>query len=208
MSNDEGRPRTVAAFDFDGTLTAYDTLIPFLVRLRGVRATAAALALAAPRARSRADAKAAVIGRLLGGLYAAAIAAAGEDYADHLVRSRVRPTMRRVLDDHRSRGHTLVLVSASLELYLSAVGRELGFDAILATRLEVGADGRLTGRLAGANVRGEEKARLLRAWLGAGSDHLYVYGDSSGDHAMLAMAHQAVRVKRGRPKAGQSQLGD
>ena len=202
MSTDEAPPsRVVAAFDFDGTLTAYDSLLPFLVRLRGARAVTTALAAAAPRARlGRNDLKEVVLARLLHGLDAEAVAVTGEAYAEHVLARRIRPAMRQVVEEHRSQGHTLVIVSASLEVYLSHVGRGLGFDAVLATRLEVGDDGRLTGRLLGANVRGEEKARLLRVWLGEGSVYLHAYGDSAGDHAMLAMAQRAVRARRGRPR--------
>jgi phosphatidylglycerophosphatase C len=198
-ADDESPSRVVVAFDFDGTLTASDSLLPFLVRLRGAPAVAAALAHGARRARrGRSDMKEVVLGRLLRGLDAEAVDEVAERYAEHLLRRRVRPEMRVVIDRHRTQGHVLVLVSASLEAYLSHVGRELGFDAVLATRLEVGEGGLLTGRLSGGNVRGDEKARLLRAWLGGDACVLHVYGDSSGDRAMLAMAHRAVVVRRGR----------
>ena len=73
--------------------------------------------------------------------------------------------MRRRHDWHRQAGHRVVIVSASPTVYLDAAGRRLGVDAVLATELEVGADGRLTGRLAGPNCRGEEKVKRLQAWL-------------------------------------------
>jgi phosphatidylglycerophosphatase C len=199
--HDRRRDRVVAAFDFDGTLTAYDTLLPFLAQLRGARAVTAALVSAVPQARAgRTELKEAVLARLLRGLDADEVATAGASYAETQLARRIRPEMRRVVDDHRARGHALVMVSASLEAYLSHVARSLGFDAVLATRLEVDEDGRLTGRLLGGNVRGDEKARLLRAWLGDEPYVLHAYGDSAGDRAMLTMAHHAVRVRRGRPR--------
>jgi phosphatidylglycerophosphatase C len=91
-----------------------------------------------------------------------------------------------------------VLVSASPELYVAPIGRRLGFDAVLATRLEVGADGRLTGRLLGANCRGAEKVARLRQWRGDGLALAYAYGDSAGDTEMLALAATAVRLARRR----------
>jgi len=70
-------------------------------------------------------------------------------------------------------------------------------DAVLCTELEVGADGRLTGRLAGRNCRGEEKARRVREWLaGARLDDpvLWAYGDSDADRPFLALAEHPVWV--------------
>ena len=64
-------------------------------------------------------------------------------------------------DWHRTQGHRLVIISASLGAYLRPIGERLRFDAVLATELEAGPDGRLTGRIAGENVRGPEKARRL-----------------------------------------------
>jgi phosphatidylglycerophosphatase C len=104
--------------------------------------------------------------------------------------------MRRV-DWHRREGHELVIVSASPELYLAPIGRLLGFDAVLGTRLETAA-GHLTGRLDGRNVRGPEKVVRLRAHLGDEPVKLWAYGDSTGDRELLAAADVATRVKRRR----------
>ena len=68
---------------------------------------------------------------------------------------------------------------------------------VIATRLERDPGGRLTGRLAGLNCRGPEKARRVREWL-AGHDltgaELWAYGDSPGDAELLAAADHPVRV--------------
>jgi phosphoserine phosphatase len=70
------------------------------------------------------------------------------------------------LTAHRDRGHRVVLVAASLTAYLGPFSAEMGFDDVIATRLEVGSDGRPTAVLAGRNVRVPEKAVHLRALLG------------------------------------------
>ncbi|MCU1449953.1 MAG: Phosphoserine phosphatase, partial [Acidimicrobiales bacterium] len=74
------------------------------------------------------------------------------------------------------------------------------FDDVLATPLETDADGRLTGRLAGANVRGEEKVRRLSAWLDGRTPTLWAYGNSSSDRPMLEMADVGVWISRRGPK--------
>ena len=197
--------RRVAAFDFDGTLAHGDSLIPFLMRLRGRRRVGVALARYGPAIAwavsgrgSRDAVKSAFVGSLLEGVPAADVAAVGESFAEELRRRRLRPDMAARVAWHRGEGHELVMVSASLAVYLEPLGRALGFDSVLATALEVGDDGVLTGRLLGANVRGPEKAARLTAWLGADAHdvELWAYGDSSGDHDLFALAQSAFLVTR------------
>jgi HAD superfamily hydrolase (TIGR01490 family) len=205
---DAGACPTVAVFDFDGTLSRRDSLLPFLVFVCGARATARAVVAEARRfgqvllgTASRDEAKEALLTRLLSGADARPLKESGELFADRLVNRELRPAMRRRLEWHRRAGHRLVIVSASPTIYLETAGRLLGVDAVLATELEVDADGRLTGRLSGRNCRGDEKANRLRAWLdGAGHEpsgrpgQLWAYGDSRGDVDMLALADVAVWV--------------
>lgn len=205
-----GTGRPVAAFDVDGTLSRRDTLLPFLQRLCGTQRLARALAangLALSRmVTGRADrdvVKDALLVRLLAGRDAEEVAAAGATYARFLVdHGRLRPDTRHRLEEHRAAGHRVVLVSASPEVYLGPLGRHLGVDAVLASGLEVGADGRLTGRLAGRNCRGPEKVARLDAWLEAEAGphtYVYAYGDSDGDRELLARADVGVLVRPRRP---------
>lgn len=190
-----------AAFDFDGTLVAGDSLGPFLVRLLG-RRQAATLAtqvgpgmVAAYRSGGRDAAKAVLLRRALAGLPAARVSAEGHAYGAALAR-RIRPAMARRLAWHRDRGHRLIVVSASLASYLEPFGEAAGIDLVIATRLDEDPDGRLTGLLYGANVRGPEKAARLEAALGDRRVELWAYGDSAGDREMLAMADHPVLVGR------------
>jgi len=192
--------RRIAAFDFDGTLTRRDTLVPFLVHHRGARAVAAAVAATAPvAARARLDrledeihhrdaVKVALLRRLYAGGDLHDLRAAGERFAASLP-GRLRPEMVSRLAWHRARAHELVLVSAGLACYLEPFGRDHGFDQVIAVELAADDHGRLTGELARPNVRGPEKAVRLRDWLGGEQpSFLWAYGNSSGDAELLAMA--------------------
>jgi phosphatidylglycerophosphatase C len=198
--------RPLAAFDLDGTLTRHDTLMPFLTRALGAGpAYGAVLASSLPLARAAAlrgahrdIAKAVFLRRVLAGVPLAGLAEAAESYADHVVAHGLRPHVRARVDWHRAEGHELVLVSASPELYVAPIGRRLGFDEVLATRLEVDPAGLLTGRLLGVNCRGPEKVARLRAWRGDALVLAYAYGDSAGDRELLALAATAVKIGRGR----------
>ena len=198
--------RRVAAFDFDGTLTRRDTLVPFLVRSCGARAVARAVAAVAPgaaRARlARVEAeihhrdasKEALLRFLMAGRDARWLRDQGDDFARALP-TRLRPSMVEQVAWHRDQGHELVIVSAGLCAYLEPFARAQGFHHVIAVDLEVGDDGRLTGALVGPNVRGPEKEVRLRAWLGdTPVDVLWAYGNSSGDAELLAMADVPVWV--------------
>jgi phosphatidylglycerophosphatase C len=198
--------RGVAAFDFDGTLVAGDSLPRFLARLLGrarltrVLAGSAAAMTAAYWRGGRDGAKAALLARSVAGLRVEDVEAVGTAFGADLAR-RIRPDLAEWMAWHDGQGHQRILVSASLAIYLEPFGRLTGFDRTIATRLETGPDGRLTGRMEGKNVRGEEKALRLRQALGSGPYELWVYGDSPGDREMLAMAHHPVHIgfRRRRP---------
>jgi phosphatidylglycerophosphatase C len=135
--------------------------------------------------------KSALLIRAVRGISADHAVAIGEAFAVELT-ERIRPEMLRSISWHDSRCHQRILVSASLALYLEPFGRLNGFDHVIATRLEVGTDGRLTGRIDGRNVRAAQKALLLAQALGPAPVEVWAYGDSRGDREMLAMAHHPV----------------
>jgi HAD superfamily hydrolase (TIGR01490 family) len=192
----------LAVFDLDGTLTRRDTMLPFLALVGGRRRVAAALVRTAPalarslldRAR-RDDAKEQLIGLTLAGRRATDVDAAGADYAAHVAETELRPDMVARLRWHLAEGHECVIASASVEAYVVPLARRLGVDRVVATRLEVGADGVLTGRLRGANCRGQEKLRRLAELLGSRAIG-WAYGDSVDDQAMLDRAAHPLVVGR------------
>lgn len=196
--------RTIAAFDFDGTMTRRDTLVPFLTVVAGRRAVTAALtaeahrlAYAATGRGDRDEAKQRVLQRLLAGRDHAAVADAGRVFGADLVRNAISAQARDRVAWHRRAGHEVAIVSASLDVYLVEVAEQLGIGHVLCTSLEVDDDGRCTGRLGGRNCRGSEKAARLQTLFDGDDVELWAYGNSGGDDAMLALAHHQVRVRRG-----------
>ncbi len=194
-------PPAWAAFDFDGTLVPGDSLLPFLRRVLG-SAEFARLVMRAGyqtaweyRRGGRDGSKAELLRRALAGRREADVADEGRRYADGLV-ARVRLPMLDRVRWHRDRGDRLILVSASLALYLEPFAGRLGFEDVIATRMEVDAAGLLSGRLEGPNVRGPEKARRLRQLIGDETVELWAYGDSAGDREMLAMANHPLLLRR------------
>jgi phosphatidylglycerophosphatase C len=133
----------------------------------------------------------------LSGLAWEEIEGQANDFADTVVRTGLRDDTLARLRWHREQGHTVVFVSASLEVYLREIARRIGVDAVLGTRLVVDASGICTGRLDGPNCRGPEKEVRLRRWMaenGLEGVPVWAYGDSSGDDQLLAMADHPLRV--------------
>ncbi len=193
----------VAAFDFDGTLSPRDNVVPFLRRVAGTAGAAGGFAAAAVHVAkqgrshwSRNALKAAVLDELLAGRDADDVDDTARAFAAEIVRDHLRPEAVERAEWHREQGHRIVMVSASLAVYLRPVAEHLRFDAVLATELEVDDHRRLTGRMLGENVRGPEKARRLDAWLDGTMPFVWAYGDSSGDTELWARADRAVRLGR------------
>lgn len=191
----------LALFDFDGTLTTSDSVVPFLRRFvrpaasgRAVREVAAVARAVAARDRDRL--RAAATRALLTGVPFGEVQAAGHEFAAEILAGRLRDDTRARLGWHVDQGHRVAFVSASYDVYLLPVAAALGVEAVLSTRLEV-REGVCTGALDGPNCRGPEKVRRLEAWLGsqgvaAADVQAWAYGDSAGDTELLAWAHHPV----------------
>ena len=196
MSVAQGNKPIVAAFDFDGTLTRRETLLPFLLHTLGAVAVARHALMLSPTLAGYAlhlihndVAKERVFVQCLGGMRLNELQQEGERFAASALPGLLRDTAMRRLEWHKQQGHRCVVISASLELYVRPWAIKFGFDDVIATRLEMRADGCITGKLSGANCFGIEKVRRLETLLGNRDNYtLYAYGDSRGDRELLSWA--------------------
>lgn len=102
----------------------------------------------------------------------------------------MRPAGLRAVADEVESGAVVTLCSASPALVLKPFAERLGIN-LIGTELEV-IDGRLTGRIAGANCRCETKVLRLAAIYGPLDQYrLRAWGDTRGDHELLGAAHDA-----------------
>jgi len=210
-------PRVLAVFDLDGTITRHDTLLPFVLRFlvrhpwrlpRLITVLPAVVAYAFGRA-DRGELKGALIHSTFGGLSREAVAAAATAHVQSVLRNGLFAEALERIAFHRSQGHHLVLMSASPDIYVPKLGAALGFSATICSQVRWRADGRLDGRLAGANCRGNEKLRQLRLL----QQRLlpletWAYGNSSADlpHMRLASAAQYVNGNAAATDCPQVQL--
>jgi phosphoserine phosphatase len=104
--------------------------------------------------------KSALLRAVLGGCRRSEVEEWTAQFASRVLRWGVRTDALEAIARHRREGDVLALLSASVDLYVPAIGRSLGFGEILCTGVEWNGE-RLSGTLATANRRGAEKVFCL-----------------------------------------------
>jgi phosphoserine phosphatase len=173
------RAKRLLIADMDSTLIECEC-IDELADYAGLKAEVAAITDAAMN--GRLDFVAALDARvaLLAGMDVAVL--------DRCRRERVRfmPGAATLVATMRARGARTILVSGGFTAFADPVGRDLGFDRIVANRLLV-ADGRLTGSVARPVVdSGTKRAELIAA--GVPLATCLAVGDGANDIPMLTAA--------------------
>ena len=197
-----GAPRGLALFDLDGTITRHDTLLPYVLgflrshlgRAPGLLRPVPTLVSFALKRADRGDLKSALIRGTLGGCTRAELDAWTARFVPHLIARGASPDALACIARHRAQGDVLVLMSASVDLYVPAIGRALGFAETFCTPLRWQGE-RLDGALAGPNCRGAEKARRLKELRGRYPGlRVTAYGNGVSDLGHLCLADRGVLV--------------
>jgi HAD superfamily hydrolase (TIGR01490 family) len=186
----------LALFDFDGTITSNNTWTPFLkFAVRPSRMVVGRLLLlpvivshrlgAVPAGRARQIANCVAFC----GERSSALRQYGMKYATDVLPRTLRQSALDRIEWHKSQGDEVVVVSASLNVYLGpwCEARNLLY---ICTTLEERA-GRLTGRCVDGDCSGAEKVRRIRERFDLSRyTVLYAYGDTPDDREMLELAHR------------------
>lgn len=185
----------LALFDFDGTITTRGTYLDFihfaLSRGRKIIGTAALspwivgyrMGLVAERGVRPLVARVAFTGTPEG-----LLRERGRQFASSAIPPLVREEARRAMDWHKQRGDKVVVVSASLDVYLEAWCNTNALD-VICTELEF-ENGRATGRYKNGDCTGpEKKRRVLARYDPAQYESVYAYGDTREDDELLSLAH-------------------
>jgi phosphatidylglycerophosphatase C len=192
----------VAAFDFDGTLTNRDSLVPFLCYRYGLLKTYLKLMLLTPSflsflfgLLSRQQVKERILTRFFQGTSIQSLKESARGYALTELDKFIKSDMLQILRWHQQQGHRCIIVSASIDIYLIPWAEKEGIKDVISSTLELTPEGIVIGRLAGKNCWGAEKTRRLIELLGPKTNfYLYAYGDSEGDRELLAMADVAHKI--------------
>lgn len=125
-----------------------------------------------------------------------------EDLYQTCLKPRLAPNVMARLAEHKGRGDVCVLISAGVRYSLEPVVRDLGFDHLLCTELEIGPDGRYTGRARGLICIDEHKRTAALALAGSRGIDLsasYAYGNHQSDLPLLESVGFPVAVEPTEP---------
>ena len=192
----------LAFFDFDGTLTTRDTILPlglFLARSQSTRflrvaRLAGALLLLKLRVLSNHTFKEAFCRCLLRGESEESIEDLSREFATLHIPGILRAPVVRMLDEHRRAGDEVYIVSSNFGFLLQQLPSSLETNGVIATEPEI-VDGRYTGRLAGPACAGPEKlARVLARFGRERVKQAVAYGDSKDDRQLLEFVKTSIWV--------------
>ena len=186
----------LALFDFDGTVTFRDSFAGFIRYAVGHRRFYLGIASLIP-----------VFGGFLLGLIPAwrakelmsifffngLDACKFEELASKYSREELPKIVRKIAQEriewHKQQGDTVVIVSASMDIWLKDWCKAQQAD-LIATMLEV-KDGRISGKFLTKICNGREKVRRIEERYNLSDfDCIYAYGDRPGDRPMLAIANK------------------
>lgn len=126
--------------------------------------------------------------------------AAIEPLAQAFITSEIGPRLSGAALDvvrmHQRAGHSVVLLTGSLDFLIAPLARSLGIGTVLAARPESTEAG-YTGRLLPPFPYGEGKRRLVEVYAeqqGLSLRHSYAYGDSPGDVETLDLVGHPLVV--------------
>lgn len=114
----------------------------------------------------------------------------GERLFVERVAARVFPHMRRIVEAHQGRGHTVVLSSSALTIHAEPVARFLGIDHVLCNHFTVDEAGRLTGDIVRPVIWGPQKAVAVETFCKANDislDASWFYADGDEDVALMRL---------------------
>lgn len=192
----------VAYFDFDGTITTKDTLLPFLLEVVGYPKFIFKLPVILPtvflyllKVINNEIAKEKVLNILLKGKKENFLEEKAQNFAKKRIDKLIKPEIFAKLEYHQEHNHTIIIVSANLAIYLRFWAILHKIDAVIATELDF-CNGRFTGRLATRNCYGLEKTKRIRHYLEANGAYTYSYGygNSAGDHELLNFVDEGYWV--------------
>lgn len=187
--------KIVAAFDFDGTVTDRDMLIPFLGYTFGWTKTLLLLLTISPQfllyllgILSRQKMKEIGLKTFLKGMSQQELELHAKQFAEERLPKFLRAKALDKIQHHKNLGHETIIISANLAQIIIPWAKNFGMDHVIASLAAVDQDQKITGCLEGLNCYGQEKVNRLLQWSGPKDYILYFYGDSTGDKEILKLA--------------------
>ncbi|MEM7109259.1 MAG: HAD family hydrolase [Bacteroidota bacterium] len=186
--------KSLALFDFDGTLTTRDSFIEFVKYYHGSAKLILAIVLHLPilvlfklGIIPNWKAKETLLSYLFGGHDERKFNEKASEFATRKIPGMLNSETVELMSNHLSQNDDVYIVSASFENWLRPWAAKHGAE-VIASRLEK-KDNILTGKILGANCYGPEKVSRIKEKIDLTIySKIYAYGDSRGDKEMLEMA--------------------
>ncbi len=124
------------------------------------------------------------------------LAAWHQQFMASKIEPHILPKAEELLARHRTKGDTLLIITATNRFITGPIAERLGVDDLIAVEPEM-VDGRYTGRVVGVPSYREGKVIRLQAWLEAQDitmDGAWFYSDSHNDLPLLEKVDHPVAV--------------
>lgn len=120
----------------------------------------------------------------------------GEEFAEQVFMELPYPEVVAEVERHRREGRTLVLVSASPQIYVAHIGQKMGFEHVFGTVVEMGERLAWFPPFPLGNNKSTNKVVRLRDELGLAGvlPNSEGYSDSKADLPMLEMCEKVVAI--------------
>jgi len=123
-----------------------------------------------------------------------------EEFMRDVIRPQIHPPARELVRQHQQEGALCAIVTATNSFITGPIAREFYVEHLIATEIEIGADGNFTGKPAGLPSFREGKVTRVEQWLalqGLGLTDFsesWFYSDSMNDLPLLARVGSPVAV--------------
>ncbi len=119
-------------------------------------------------------------------------------FMDEVIRPAMRSEARALIEEHRTAGDLLVIITATNRFVTAPIAQAFGIEHLIAAEPELTSSGEITGRLHGTPPFGAGKVTNTQAWLASlgkqldDFDRSTFYSDSQNDIPLLSVVTHPV----------------
>lgn len=193
----------VAYFDFDGTITTHDTLIPYVLYVVGYLKFIFKLPFILIIISSyllgfinNEKAKEKFLTLMIKGISRGYLEKKAREFALLKLDKYINTNIYNKLEYHAEHKHSIIIVSANLAIYLRYWVKKHYLSGVIATEIDFN-NNFATGKLKTKNCYGIEKVNRIKEYLQEHNKsyvYSYGYGNSKGDHELLEFVDEPYYI--------------
>ncbi len=119
-----------------------------------------------------------------------------QEFVEERILDHLLPAAIAVIQDHRERGHQLLIITSTIEFITRPIADAFGIETLIAPLPEI-VNNRYTGKIKGVPSFGAGKVTCLQDWLASSTETMegsYFYSDSRNDLPLLQQVDHPVAV--------------